>query len=174
VALIKLIIDEGQDHFERFTSIQQHLAGLEPDQYLRTLVDASDQATASLQDLSDQNYAVVLGALQATFSLSDRAGGILIEHARRAMFNLHETNHFLAARGVHARFTLPSQVQAGPLSAASAHTLVDSMRAATEAVVSDVSAAASLDEENLAHRQLATHEELFDLMDRLIDEDMIS
>jgi hypothetical protein len=174
IHLIKLIIDEGQDHFERFTSIQQHLAGLEPDQYLRTLDDPSDQATASLQDLSDQNYAVVLGALQATFSLSDRAGGILIEHARRAMFNLHETNHFLAARGVRARFTLPVQALAGPLSATSAHTLVDSMRAATEAVVSDVSAVASLDEESLAHRQLATHEELFDLMDRLIDEDMTS
>ncbi len=109
VHLIKLIIDEGQDHFVRFTSIQRHLDGLSPEHYLRPLDAAPDHVTSPLLDLSDQNYAVVLTALRATFSLGDRAGGILMEQARRAMFNLHETNHYVAAHGVAPRFTLPPQ-----------------------------------------------------------------
>lgn len=108
VHLIKLIIDEGQDHFARFTSIQRHLVGLSPEEYLRPLGAASDELTSALLDLSDLNYAVVIGTLRATFSFGDQAGGILIEQARRAMFNLHEINHYLAARGVAPRFTLPS------------------------------------------------------------------
>ncbi|MGH3925208.1 MAG: hypothetical protein ACRDTT_20500, partial [Pseudonocardiaceae bacterium] len=107
VHLIKLIINEGIDHFERFTAIKEQLAGLAPELYLRPLDRPADELTRNLVELSNQNYAVLLGALSATFALGDRAGGALLEQSRRAMFSLHETNHVLASRGVAPPFTLP-------------------------------------------------------------------
>lgn len=107
VHLIKLIINEGIDHFQRFTSVKEQLTGLTPEQYLRPLAPPADDLARDLVELSNQNYAVLLGALSATLPLGDRAGGVLIEQSRRAMFSLHETNHLLAARGVAPPFTLP-------------------------------------------------------------------
>jgi hypothetical protein len=107
--LIKLIIDEGGDHFRRFTAVKRHLAPFTPAQYLRPLGagDASPLQT-QLLTLSDQYYALLLGLLNSTFELGDRAGGVLIEQARVTMENLHQINHMLAARGVGPRFTLPA------------------------------------------------------------------
>ncbi|MGW6917593.1 ferritin-like domain-containing protein [Kitasatospora sp. NPDC054939] len=111
--LIKLIIDEGGDHFRRFTAVKRHLAAIDPRQYLRTLGagDGSPLQTRLLE-LSDQYYAILLGTLHTTLGLGDRAGGVLIEQSRRTMTNLHETNHALAARGVAPRFTLPAWLTA--------------------------------------------------------------
>ncbi|MDQ0784649.1 ferritin-like domain-containing protein [Streptomyces sp. B3I8] len=106
--LIKLIIDEGNDHFLRFTAVRTHLTGLSPETYLRPLRDeTSEPLEDSMLRLSDENYALVLGTLNSTLMLGDRAAGALIEQARRAMFNFHEVNHALADRGVAPRFTLP-------------------------------------------------------------------
>ncbi|MGQ0773926.1 MAG: ferritin-like domain-containing protein [Pseudonocardiales bacterium] len=107
VHLIKLIINEGIDHFQRFTAVKEQLSGLTPEQYLRPLDRPADEFGRDLAELSDQNYAVLLDALSATFALGDRAGGALLEQSKRAMFSLHETNHALAARGVAPPFTLP-------------------------------------------------------------------
>ncbi|MFE2124231.1 ferritin-like domain-containing protein [Rhodococcus aetherivorans] len=105
--LIKLIIDEGADHYQRFLAVKDHLAGLTPDDYLRPMHDGStDPTDMQLLELSDLNYALLLGALNTTLTLGDKAGGVLIEQSRRTMFNLHEVNHVLAARGVAPRFTL--------------------------------------------------------------------
>lgn len=106
--LIKLIIDEGGDHFRRFTAVKNHLAGLQPEQYLRPLGPGTgSELVKQLLKLSDQYYAVLLGALRATFTLGDKTGGVLIEGSRKVMTNLHEVNHALAARGVAPPFTLP-------------------------------------------------------------------
>ncbi|MET8755960.1 ferritin-like domain-containing protein [Streptomyces sp. NPDC004667] len=106
--LIKLIIDEGGDHFRRFTAVKDHLAGLQPEQYLRTLGPSTGtELVTRMLELSDQYYAVLLGALRTTFALGDKAGGVLIEGARKTMTNLHEINHALAAHGVAPPFTLP-------------------------------------------------------------------
>jgi hypothetical protein len=107
VQLLKLIIDEGEDHFERFTAVKAQLAGLTPDQYLRPLDATPGDLDRGLLALSDQDYAMLLATLSATFSLSDRAGGALLEQSRRAMFSLHEVNHVLAGRGVAPPFTMP-------------------------------------------------------------------
>lgn len=108
VHLLKLIINEGVDHFQRFTAVKEQLAGLTPAQYLRPLDRPADELARGLLELSNQYYAVLLDALSASFALSDRAGGTLLEQSRRAMFNLHETNHMLASRGVAPPFTLPA------------------------------------------------------------------
>ncbi|MFD3758071.1 ferritin-like domain-containing protein [Streptomyces sp. NPDC058622] len=106
--LIKLIIDEGDDHYHRFTAIQGHLAGLDPDSYLRRLEPPNDPLDMELLRLADLNYAMVLGALRATLDAGDSAGGVLRAQAVRSMQNLHELNHRLAARGVAPRFGAPA------------------------------------------------------------------
>lgn len=108
VPLIKLIIDEGEAHHERFSAVQRHLSDLEPSQYLRELsVPAPGSQEEALVDLADSNYSLLLGTLSVVFTLGDRGAGALIEQARRAMYNLHETCHRLASRAVAPRFTLP-------------------------------------------------------------------
>jgi hypothetical protein len=172
VHLIKLIIDEGGDHYERFISVQKHLAGMQPDDYLRTLEDAPPGFNLEkLQDLSDQNYAVLLGTLQVSFSLGDRAGGILLEQARRAMFNLHETNHHLASNGVRSRFTLPP-APALPFTAETAHAHVDTLASSVREVLSAVTDTGGETEQVLAERQRRINEELFEKIHQLIREDL--
>ncbi|MFC9504146.1 ferritin-like domain-containing protein [Streptomyces sp. NPDC057002] len=105
--LIKLIIDEGVNHFERFKAVKGHLAEFLEDEYLRGLDKTPDAMDQQLLQLADLNYAVLLGAMKETLALGDRAGGVLIEHARRAMTNLHEVNHLLASRDVAPRFQIP-------------------------------------------------------------------
>ncbi|MFF3335598.1 ferritin-like domain-containing protein [Streptomyces sp. NPDC002888] len=106
--LIKLIIDEGDDHFHRFTNVQRHLSGLAPDTYLRELSPPDDELDVRLLELADLDYAMVLGALRVTLEAGDSAGGRLRAQAVRAMQNLHEVNHRLAARGVAPRFGPPA------------------------------------------------------------------
>ncbi|WP_404953967.1 ferritin-like domain-containing protein [Streptomyces sp. 147326] len=105
--LIKLIIDEGVDHFERFKAVKGHLAEFSEDEYLRMLDKTPDPLDQRLLQLADLNYALLLGTMKETLALGDRAGGVLIEHARRAMTNFHEVNHLLASRGVAPRFQTP-------------------------------------------------------------------
>ena len=109
VHLIKLIIDEGGEHYLRFRAVKNHLAGLTPERYLRAMGEPTTDHDRALLRLSEQNYDVMLQTLRATFTLGDRAGGLLLEQARRAMVNLHDTNHLLARRGVRPLFTLPPQ-----------------------------------------------------------------
>jgi hypothetical protein len=172
VHLMKLIIDEGEGHYKRFLSVQQQLSGIDSGAYLRPLSDPpSGSRLASLQTLSDENYAVLLGALQVSLSLGDRAGGILLEQARRAMFNLHETSHYLASQGVQVHFTLPPAPPL-PLSAETAHAHVDSLSASMSRATSSVITSGNESERALAERQQHINEELFEQMHQLIREDL--
>ena len=169
--LIKLIIDEGENHYERFLSVQQHLAGMSPDSYLRDLENPQPGTQlASLQTLSDQNYSVLLGALQVSFVLGDRAGGMMLEQSRRAMFNLHETNHYLASQGIGTHFRLPATVTT-TLTRGDAHELFNRISTETEAAITEVMETGDLTERSLAERQQRINEELFQRIHQLIDED---
>ncbi|MBD0328222.1 MAG: hypothetical protein ICV68_17510, partial [Pyrinomonadaceae bacterium] len=173
VHLIKLIIDEGEDHYERFTSVKGHLSPLPTSAYLRTLLDAPPgSALATLQDYGDVNYELLLGALRVTFSLGDRAGGVLLEQSRRAMFNLHETNHHLASRGVRSRFTLPPAPPALRFTAEAAHAHVDNLARSAEEAFMAVMDTGGESERTLAERQRIVNEELFERMHQLIREDL--
>jgi len=170
--LIKLIIDEGEGHYKRFLSVQQQLLGLESSAYLRSLSDPiSGSPLASLQVLSNENYAVLLGALQISLSMGDRAGGILLEQARRAMFNLHETCHYLASQGIQVHFALPPAPPL-PLSAETAHAHVDGLSASMGRATSSVITTGNESERALAERQQHMMEELFQQMHLLIGEDL--
>lgn len=170
--LLKLIIDEGQDHYQRFLSVQRHLSGMAPATYLRQLGDPPpDAVQPGLQRLSDQNYEVLLGALQATFALGDRAAGALLEQSRRAMFNLHEANHVLAGRGARPRFTLPALPTAPLRSASSAHAFTDALEESTRAALAAVAEAGDAETQEMAARQRRVTDELFEAMHYSIDID---
>ncbi|MFB8398672.1 ferritin-like domain-containing protein [Streptomyces yangpuensis] len=118
--LIKLIIDEGNDHWKRFRAVQRHLAGLTEEQFLRPLATATtDETDLELLNRSDEDYALLMGTLRESFARRDTAGGELMRRSRLVMQNMHETNHELAARGVGPRFTLPPMLRPQPVSLAS-------------------------------------------------------
>ncbi len=171
--LIKLIIDEGADHYQRFNSVQQHLLQMNQDFYLRPLENPQlGSQLDSLQKLSDQNYALLLGSLEISFSLGDRAGGLVLEQSRRAMFNLHEVNHYLGSRGVDAQFKLPTPPPVLPFTATLAHAHVNALSSAMHNAVSRVRDVGNNTEKALAERQQKINDELFALMNKLITEDL--
>ncbi len=119
--LIKLIIDEGVDHFERFKKVKAHLAGFSESAYVRTLTqNPTDPLDQHLLELGDLNYAVLLGTLKESLGRGDTSGGVVIEHSRQAMTNFHEVNHLLAARGVAPRFKGPGPLGDGQATLAAA------------------------------------------------------
>ncbi|MFC9819306.1 ferritin-like domain-containing protein [Streptomyces erythrochromogenes] len=117
--LIKLIIDEGNDHWHRFRAVQGHLAGLTEQQFLRPLAtETTDETDLELRRRSDEYYELLMGTLQASFARRDTAGGELMRRSRIVMQNMHETNHELAARGVGPLFTLPPMLRPRPAASA--------------------------------------------------------
>jgi len=91
---VKLIIDEGVDHFTRFTRVKNALAGIPESEYLRVTSEptpadpASDEA--KLQATADLSYAVLLKALDFVFAQGKQQRGGLLEAARRGMYNVDE------------------------------------------------------------------------------------
>ncbi|MDP8924289.1 MAG: hypothetical protein M3O34_15625 [Chloroflexota bacterium] len=174
VNLMKLIIDEGGDHYTRFLAVKEHLKGLDATVYLRPLADppAGLGLIQALQDLSDQNYRVLIDSLQVTFGLGDRAAGILIEQSRRAMFSLHETNHLLASNGGRPRFALVPPPPSGMLdTAASAESLVDNLDASTREALAAVANAGGTMVQAVAARQQQAYDDLFTRMRQVIREE---
>ncbi|MET9731056.1 LodA/GoxA family CTQ-dependent oxidase [Streptomyces sp. NPDC006458] len=164
--LIKLIIDEGGDHFRRFTAVKRHLSPFTPAQYLRPL-GAGDGSPLQTQllTLSDQYYALLLGLLNSTFALQDRAGGVLIEQSRVTMENLHQINHMLAARDVGPRFTLPAAfAQPAALGAADGQVARSAALAAIEAQ-QEIRALADLPTRRIIIAQQTQTESMLSLLD---------
>jgi Ferritin-like len=172
VPLIKLIIDEGEAHYERFRAVQRHLSDLQPSQYLRALgVPSPGSQEAVLADHADASYGLLLGTLSVVFALGDTGAGTLIEQARRLMFNLHETCHRLAHRGVAPRFTLPPglpaplpvpderrMIEVATSSRAALAELVDALATSTDATLRAVATDDDADVRAMAGRHLAVRD----------------
>lgn len=111
VHLMKLIIDEGFDHFQRFTRVRELLAGLDPDGYLRLADDPSPLPVSAqahvFQSIADAAYQQVIKLLGFVL-MPERLGAIdaLILGAREIMYNLDEAARFAAARGGAPLFRL--------------------------------------------------------------------
>lgn len=106
---IKVIIDEGIDHYGRFVAAQKFLEGMPPVSYLRVQDAAPVLAAAGsperiLQDVTDAAYLVMLRSLDFVFSLGDRQRGAMLEAARRAMYNMDDAARSLSAGGHGALF----------------------------------------------------------------------
>lgn len=115
--LIKVIIDEGTDHFERFSRAQKVLGWDRPvaldDQGLETYLRygeprrlSKDDPNRDLQDLCDAAYVFVLDSLEYVFKLGDEQRGKMMEAARRAMFNMDDAARLLAGRGQTPMFDM--------------------------------------------------------------------
>lgn len=108
-SLVKVIIDEGIDHYARFTRAKRALAGIDESTYLKIIADAplklpSSDPDAILQDVADAAYMVVLRSLDYVFRLGDAQRGGMLESARRAMYNMDDAVRSLAERGKGALF----------------------------------------------------------------------
>ena len=170
-SLIKVIIDEGMDHYARFSRAKAALAGIAESVYLK--VSSTPEALAPgdpdsvLQDVADAAYLVVLRSLDYVFQVGDAQRGAMMESARRAMYNMDDAARSLAARSRGARFdyrrfgpikTLPAAAGAAPADAAQSRA---SKMAAAQAVgaplraVLDQLAAAPTDEHAELARRMA-------------------
>jgi len=119
VPLLKLIVDEGMDHYHRFLSVKKHLEGLSEETYLRKLRrwDSPEEEIAArvsaedirMLDRADDMYNDLLAELASALGHGDKGGGMFLEHSRRRMHSLHEINHRLADRKLGPRFTLRPQ-----------------------------------------------------------------
>ena len=106
IPLLKLLIDEGSAHHRRLVGLRELLAGIAPQDYLRT---PASSAPSLLQkhylDLCDTYYQTVLDAIQISASLGERCGGNLMRGAIRSMHCLDDLAWTLADAGVGLRFT---------------------------------------------------------------------
>jgi hypothetical protein len=113
VHLIKLIIDEGDNHYKRFRRVKEHLEGIPEARYLRidevTKNPEPDERQRWLLDQSDSRYREMLTTLKLMLTEGDRGGGIFLEQSKRDMHSMHEINHLLASQGFGPRFAMPDQ-----------------------------------------------------------------
>ena len=139
VEVIKLIIDEGQGHFERLTRIQELLAPYDCTKYLRLLGGPTPEKKAEnkqLQELADSYYHTLLSGLEKAFSEKEHLRGELLKQARRSMYNLHEVGHLLADRGVGLLFSMPKPDGSPP------HAKVHKSRARSHGILAMLASAA--------------------------------
>jgi len=110
VPLIKLIIDEGHGHWERFARIKETLAGIPESVYLRPLSGAapSPEQEGYLQ-ICDSYYQLLLKAIELSVTLGEAAQAQLVGAAVRMMMNLDEMAVVLAEQGLLPRFKLPAR-----------------------------------------------------------------
>jgi hypothetical protein len=108
--LMKIIIDEGESHWERFRLIKRHLAGQAPSTYLHFL-KRPKKATAGvalvLQRLCNAYYDVLLHALYITFRIGRNSRGHWLEISHFAMYGLDDAAYHLIELGFAPRFTRP-------------------------------------------------------------------
>jgi hypothetical protein len=108
--LVKTIIDEGAEHWDRFRRVKARLAGQKPDAYLHK-IESLDVAPAApwdlVQDLCDAYYLLLLHALFIAFSLGRMSRGRWLNLSHLAMFALDSAASVLVRAGYGPRFTLP-------------------------------------------------------------------
>ncbi len=108
--LVKVIIDEGENHWERFRRVKQHLAGNKPNSYLRFLAapgKAELEPWRTLQALCDAYYDLLLHALYITFRLGRSSRGSWLSISHSAMFALDDAAYHLSEVGYGPLFSPP-------------------------------------------------------------------
>lgn len=111
--LVKLIIDEGLDHFTRFSSVKATLAGAPGDWLRPGFADAplplpDGHPAKAAEIVADRAYGTVLTTLGFVFSASNRRTGDLLQAARFAMYALDDAAHEAIAQGGAPLFTTPA------------------------------------------------------------------
>ena len=100
--LVKLIIDEGRDHFNRAEHAQRLLKGDHPRHYLRyetaPVRQGAGTEAGQLQRLGDHYYRAVLQILKLAFRAEPDARATMLKQTRRVMHNLDEVGHALGSQ----------------------------------------------------------------------------
>jgi ferritin-like protein len=113
---VKMIIDEGVDHYARFVRARNALEGTAERRYLRVTSGPAIAPAGSpariLQEVADGSYAVLLQALDYVFRQDSAQRGALLEAARRAMYNLDAACRSLSELKTGALFTLSVPAEA--------------------------------------------------------------
>ncbi|WP_373491031.1 ferritin-like domain-containing protein [Parasphingorhabdus sp.] len=114
IHLIKLIIDEGYDHFSRFVRAQMEMAQVSTLQRTRlgaapTPLPAGHPAKVA-EITVDRAYSVVLTTLKFVFAGANARNGDLLQAARYAMYALDDAAHEVIRLGGAPLFTLPEFV----------------------------------------------------------------
>lgn len=146
IKIIKLIIDEGEGHFVRFSTVQRNLAYID---YLRSSYGTSTgeplQAPAQtqyarLQKWSNTLYASILRLIQSSFVLKDEAQGRYLRKAITLMFELNSVNFKISESGLGYTplFTLPVDWPS-PTGVKEARDFVQKTKDALEAVNKELS-----------------------------------
>jgi hypothetical protein len=111
IPLIKLIIDEGHGHWERFTRIKGTLAGIPESTYLRPLSSAQPGPTdAKYLEVCDAYYQLILKTIEVSVTLGRQSQSELVGAAIRVMQNLDELAIIVGLHGYLPRFALPPPV----------------------------------------------------------------
>lgn len=112
--ILKVIIDEGEEHHKRLLDVRRILKKYPETDYLRVrhaACKAADGEGRALQELADRYYSEILETLRLAFKpAAASAGGEKLRDARRSMLNLHETAIELSLKGEGVLFTLPQFV----------------------------------------------------------------
>ncbi|WP_299810326.1 ferritin-like domain-containing protein [uncultured Roseibium sp.] len=153
--LIKLIIDEGFDHFTRFSNVRVALAGIPAGSWLRAAMPENPRPLADghpakvAEIVADRAYSTVLSALGIVFSMSNSHAGDFLQAARYAMYALDDAAHEVITLGGAPLFTLPEtgDLLAGPSFATASGTPEDRLRtslvAPMETVLDDLRSSGS-------------------------------
>jgi hypothetical protein len=110
--LVKLIIDEGRDHFHRAEYAQKLLKDDNPQDYLRyesaPVPQPSNSEAGRLQRLGNHYYHSVLQILQLAFREQPDARASMLKQTRRIMHNLDDIGHALGSEhGKGLLFAMP-------------------------------------------------------------------
>jgi len=108
--LIKLLIDEGEGHYQRFMKAQRLLSKYKQDDYLYK-IDTSrlNEEESMWNDMSNYAYEALLISLNIAFSMGDKAKGKEIQKAVRSMQTMDKLNRMNAINRRPPQFNLPKE-----------------------------------------------------------------
>ena len=109
--LIKLIIDEGEEHYQRFMRIEDHLASFLPgDAHLYTRTPPAGSQTDLWLKVSNLCYEAVISFLLLSIRQGDRADGRLLAKSVACMHAMDDFNKDIARFG-HLRVRANGPIQ---------------------------------------------------------------
>lgn len=110
--ILKLIIDEGQDHFKRFKQIKEQLSGVDESTYLQLPSSPkelpADHPAKAYETIADQCYQLVLQTLDYVFEVGGAQISEMLSAARHAMYALDDAALAVTSLGGAPLFALPS------------------------------------------------------------------
>lgn len=107
--LLKLIMDEGEDHYQRFVVIQKSLDSMNHEEWLLDLHAPEDSEQKVTYEIAAAYYHLLLHTISTAFRL-ESGGATLLTMIRELMAELDELITKLASEGIKFDWPLPDEV----------------------------------------------------------------